>query len=84
MGTLRLSEPEPRNRVRVKGLGSEQVPITLSRRDVSKHGEQFVTHTVKPHEHACSPRQHEMSLERTAAWQCRPQVAPRATWLNTR
>ena len=47
MGTLRLWEAAPCNLLFIKGLGDEQVPITLSGRDVSKHGEQFVTHAVK-------------------------------------
>ena len=47
MGTLRSWEPEPRNLLLIKELGAQLVPITLSRRDVSKHGEKFVAHTIK-------------------------------------
>ena len=47
MGTLRSWEPEPRNLLLIKELGDQLVPITLSRRDISKHGEKFVAHTIK-------------------------------------
>ena len=46
-GNLAIMGSYAPNLLFIRGLGDEQVPMTLSGRDVSRHGEQFVTHAVK-------------------------------------
>ena len=47
MGTLQLWEPVLLELLRSKGLGAEQVPITLLRREVSEQGKKLVMHALE-------------------------------------